>query len=525
MGGDRLELLGRAVEAGRRLGLEAEARAAASVLEQATARAGFAGDSYVLALAGGTGVGKSSVLNALAGRTVSAVRAVRPTTDEPVAWLAAHRQDELMPLLDWLGVSHLTGHADQDLAQIAILDLPDVDSVRTDHRARADELLPRIDALAWVVDPEKYDDERQHAYLRDLAPHASRLRVILNKADRLTDDEIRLVSNDLERRMDAEGLNDVPIHVVSAVTGRGVPELRGALAAQADAKTIVAARLAADADAAIRRVAAAAAVDGPEPQPLLTTEARATAVRQAQAAALALIDPDGLARQARGAVLARARRTGGGLLARTVNLLARLSGFEARRADPAVHLAGWRRRGTLAPVLNPVRAALVEAGALLPAGSRAGLLATIGVGEMDRSIEEAIDAATRETALEARPPGSVLWPLIGMLQLVAAAVLLFAVAWYATLFLVPGASAGVATIQVPVIGALPMPLALLSGGLLASVLLGALLTLHATWVGHRFAGRVAALVKRRVADAVEQEAFGPLDQAESARRELGDAVR
>ena len=48
---------------------------------------GFPGDAYVLALVGGTGVGKSSLLNALAGGDVSPASARRPTTSEPIAWV------------------------------------------------------------------------------------------------------------------------------------------------------------------------------------------------------------------------------------------------------------------------------------------------------------------------------------------------------------------------------------------------------------------------------------------------------
>ena len=101
--------LDRAVEEGRRLGLDVSAGAA--VLERAAERLGFPGSAYVLALAGGTGVGKSSVLNALAGRVISPARAIRPTTSEPVAGAASERRDELASMLDWLGSSHVVGHA------------------------------------------------------------------------------------------------------------------------------------------------------------------------------------------------------------------------------------------------------------------------------------------------------------------------------------------------------------------------------------------------------------------------------
>ncbi len=109
---ERVQRLDEAAEVASGIGLDGPATSAREVVAAARRRIGFPGDVYVLALAGGTGVGKSSVLNALAGRTVSAVRAVRPTTDEPVAWVAEGRRDDLGPLLEWLGVRHVAGHAD-----------------------------------------------------------------------------------------------------------------------------------------------------------------------------------------------------------------------------------------------------------------------------------------------------------------------------------------------------------------------------------------------------------------------------
>ena len=160
--------------------------------ERIARRSGFGGPVYVMALAGGTGVGKSSVLNALAGREVSPARAVRPTTDAPVAWVPAAHRAELAPAPRLAeGREGSSTHDGEGLDDVAILDLPDMDSVRLEHRATVDELLPRIDAVTWVVDPEKYDDASEHAYWRSLAPHAERLRFVLNKADRLTDADAR----------------------------------------------------------------------------------------------------------------------------------------------------------------------------------------------------------------------------------------------------------------------------------------------------------------------------------------------
>lgn len=519
-----LDALAAGVEAARRIGLSDEADAAAEVLSRARERVGFPGDAYVLALAGGTGVGKSSLLNALAGRAVSTVRAVRPTTDEPIAWVAEAQHEELRPLLEWLAVGDVATHDDASLRHVAVLDLPDVDSVRLEHRRLVDRLLPRIDAVAWVVDPEKYDDERLHAYLREMAVHAPRMRFVFNKSDRLPDGARAEVSRDLERRLTESGISAPRIAMVSAASGEGIADLRTALAAEADAKALVAARLATEATEALRRLAAAAGLppDGTH-EPLVAAARRQAALDEARAGALALIDPPGVARQAQAAVLARARRTGGGLLGRTVALLGRMAGTQRRRADPVAYLAGWRRRGTLGRVLNPIRALLVDAARGVPAAGRPRLLAALGAERAEEAVADTLDATARDLAPEAAPPGSVLWPVVGVLQLTAAAVLLLAVAWYATLFLVPGAPVG--SIDLPLLGPVPMPLALLAGALVVSALLGALLSLHAGWLGRRFGRRVAALSGERVAAAIERVAFGGLDEVERARASLAAALR
>ena len=67
-------------------------------------RLGFPAETYVLALVGGTGVGKSSLLNALAGTSVSDASARRPTTAHPLAWVPRSSRPDLAELLDWLGV-------------------------------------------------------------------------------------------------------------------------------------------------------------------------------------------------------------------------------------------------------------------------------------------------------------------------------------------------------------------------------------------------------------------------------------
>ena len=477
-----------------------------------------------MALAGGTGVGKSSVLNALAGTEVSPARATRPTTDSPVAWVPARHRAELAPLLDWLDVTTVVEHDGDGLDDVAILDLPDVDSAHVEHRAIVDALLPRIDAVTWVVDPEKYDDAREHEYWRSLAPHADRLRFVFNKADRLADADARLVADDLRARLEADGIAGPRIDVVSAATGAGIEGLRQELAEAGEAKAIVAAKLQTDLAGAAERLALAVGVDPRSGyRPLLPDERRETMARDAVDGALKLVDIDGLAGQVHAAVMHRARLGGGSFLGRIVALTQALTGRRRRRADPAAYLRGWRSRGTIGRVLNPLRAGLVEASAELPAESRGRVLEALGTSTADVEVERVIDRVVARAGADLEIPRSFIWLVIGFLQLLVGAVMVFALAWIVLLF-ISGGGVPVGTLDAPFLGPIPMPLALLTASVLVSAVLGWILGLHAGWVGRRVAARFASRTDVAVREAVVGQAIAGLDRVEEARRVVADAL-
>jgi energy-coupling factor transporter ATP-binding protein EcfA2 len=165
----------------------------AAVALNARRRIGFLGETVVIALGGGTGVGKSSLLNALAGTTVARTGALRPTTNTPLAWIPDNPEPGLVRLLDDLGIADRIGQSTHP--NVAVFDLPDFDSVVGEHRATVERLLPRVDAVLWVVDPEKYNDRTIHAdYLRPLAGYQGQFVFALNQVDRLAEGELATAS-------------------------------------------------------------------------------------------------------------------------------------------------------------------------------------------------------------------------------------------------------------------------------------------------------------------------------------------
>jgi hypothetical protein len=216
-----IDLLDRVVAASAGVVPTGDMEHAAEIATAARRRRGYLGESLLVALAGGTGSGKSSLLNAVAGEEVAPVGALRPTTSRPLAWIPAHPEPGLVRLLDDLGIEDRVGQI--RFPWLAIVDLPDTDSVVVDHRHTVERLLPRIDAVVWVVDPEKYQDRALHQrYLRPLAAHADRFRFVLNQCDRLDRATLTRVVEDLEDGLRRDGF-DAPIVVATAADPQGGP--------------------------------------------------------------------------------------------------------------------------------------------------------------------------------------------------------------------------------------------------------------------------------------------------------------
>jgi len=258
---DHLRALGEAVElCEERVDSDALAEAR-RVVDQADRRLAISGSATVVALAGATGSGKSSIFNALSGTELATVGVRRPTTAHAMA--SSWGEESAEELLDWLQIPRR--HAlstdpalDAALDGLVLLDLPDHDSTELDHRMEVDRLVQLVDEFIWVVDPQKYADAAIHdRYLKPLAQHADVMMIILNQVDKLTSSQREQCLSDLQRLLNSEGLGKVPVMAVSAATGEGIEALRQTLARQVAEKQAAARRLAADVSVAAARLSTA----------------------------------------------------------------------------------------------------------------------------------------------------------------------------------------------------------------------------------------------------------------------------
>ena len=135
-------------------------RDAGQLVARAGERLRLSANHTVAVLAGGTGSGKSSLFNRLAGADFSPVGVTRPVTLAPHACVWG--MEGAGPLLEWLGVQHRYRYArssaldegESSLRGLVLLDIPDHDSV-LGGTSEASRLVAMADLMIWVLDPQK----------------------------------------------------------------------------------------------------------------------------------------------------------------------------------------------------------------------------------------------------------------------------------------------------------------------------------------------------------------------------------
>ena len=492
----------------------------ADVATTARARLGHGTSHTVVALAGGTGSGKSSLFNALAGEAISTVGVRRPTTS---VTHAAVYGDGAEALLDWLHIDHRHRMTSPELDGLVLLDLPDHDSTAAAHVAEVDRLVEVVDAFCWVVDPQKYADAALHeGYLRSFAGHAAVTMVALNQIDRLPSAADRQAClAHLSTLLTADGFVGVRVLPVSAATGEGVPELRRELTARVAERRAVVARISADIDWLATDLAAACGDRSPSPV------ADSERLRVIDAAVVAASGAD-----VEAAVDASYRHRSslavGWPPLRWVRNL---------KPDPLKRLGlDYNRPKTAAP--GPVRrtaigtnilgvAQLEAAGRDLARSAVDGLApswqdhVTGRVVGAVADLPDSLDAAVSSLELPIAPPKW--WAVAGLLQRLVSVAMIVGLLWLALIMVL--AWLKVPALPLPKWRGWPAPTLLAVGGALAGLAVAFLGRRVAILGGRRRAAKVRKDLRRAVERVVDAKVIAPANAELTALGHLGDLVR
>ena len=498
---------------------------AREVVTKVAERTALVGGHTVVALAGATGSGKSSLFNALVGSDVARVGMRRPTTSTPTA--AVWGEEPAGELLDWLSVGERHQvPADEDLAGLVLVDLPDFDSRESAHREEAQRVLELVDVFVWVTDPQKYADVVLHDdYVAVLREYGAVTLVVLNQVDRLPPGGQEQVEADLTRLLDRDGLEQHEVIGTSTVSGAGTDELRSHLHRAVEHSDAARHRLAADLRTAAEDLAESVAdVDADVPdgsrEELVDALCRTAGVPTVVDAVARDFRLEAWARTGwpftrwvrsfRPVPLKRLR------LDRWAEAAPDISEHDVRAvlgrsslpppapaAGAAVDLAA-RRIGTRSGEHLPTRWADAVADAARPP---------------DHDLADALDQAVLHTSLRSRKP--LWWAVLGVLQIVLALAAVIGLGWL-------GAVGFASWLQLPAVptvdvGPFATPFLLLVGGLLAGLLLAVL----ARWMARIGARRRARTVERRLRQAIgevaDERVVEPVQQvlAEHARTRTG----
>jgi len=504
--------------------------AAHTMVERAGSRLALSQDHTVVALAGSTGSGKSSLFNALARLRLSPVGVRRPTTGVAHAcvWGPLEPANRL---LDWIGVlprqrfvreSALDGDDELALRGLVLLDLPDFDSVESGHRLEVDRLLGLVDLVIWVVDPQKYGDRILHnAYLKQFKSHGDITIVVLNQADRLSTNDTDVVLTDLKRLLDEDGLPAVPTMATSAKQPGMLTELREALEKTVAERQAALRRLAGDLDSVSEQL-----TDSIGP-PAAEDEVDRATVRQLSDALAVSAGVPAVAAATANAYRHRAIASTGWPLVR---------GLRKLRPDPLKRLHLDTTPATSpAPIARTslpeadaaqksavglsVRAVAARAAAPLPEVWAPALNAAARSRAAD--LPDALDRAVARTNL-GMSHQPFWWRAVGLLQWLFTIVAVWGLVWllvgYAVRVL------GLPALDNPTVGDVPMPTLLLLGGLLLGVLFALLIRPIVNWGARRAGSHAEQRLRAAITEVAREYVVAPVREVLNAYAQAREAL-
>jgi hypothetical protein len=402
--------------------------------------------------------------------------------------------------------------------------------VETAHRVEVDRLLAVVDLIVWVLHPQKYADKVVHRqYIERFHRHSEVTVVALNQVDLLSEEDLGECLTDLRALLAAgeglpeppgvrsAGLAGVPVVTTSAKGPPGVAALAQALRTAVAAREAALIRLGADLDGVAADLEPLTAPSTGDPAELLDQGPLVAALGKAAGVPL-------VAEAVERAYVHRARR---------VNGWPPLRWFRRFRPDPLLrlHLGGNTPEATsIAPAAPAARAAtglavraLSEtAGTGLPEPWRDAVL-TAARSTMDE-LPDALDLAVASADLGV-PRKPLWWRAIGLLQWVTTIAVAAGLLWLAVRYIM--FALALPEPPLPHVGRLPLPTALLLGGLLAAFLI-ALVARPVTRFAARRArrraeSRLRAGIERVAQDKILDRVRAVLSDYEAARTALDRA--
>lgn len=169
----------------------------------------------IVAFLGGSGVGKSTLLNRLAGQQIALASAVRPTSREVT--LFHHRSVKIAHLADFLPLEKIkiAQHSEENNKHIIWVDMPDFDSTEQSNQQLTLQCLAHIDVLIYVVSPERYRDSKAWQILiSEGGRHA--WVFVLNQADQGHAEQYQ----DFVKQLGKAGFDKPLVYQTSCVTPR-----------------------------------------------------------------------------------------------------------------------------------------------------------------------------------------------------------------------------------------------------------------------------------------------------------------
>jgi hypothetical protein len=163
--------------------------------------------ALVVAIVGGTNIGKSAIFNQLAGETASAVSPLAAGTRHPVCLVPAGFDDERLlerifagfSLRRWRSPSDALDDSDEHRLfwrtgavippRLLLLDTPDIDSDAQVNWQRADVIRQVADVLIAVLTQQKYNDAAVKQFFRRAVAAEKPIIVLFNQCDLAADRE------------------------------------------------------------------------------------------------------------------------------------------------------------------------------------------------------------------------------------------------------------------------------------------------------------------------------------------------